>query len=225
MFHALTGRSRIDGDPPAHRRPRRRRGRVSSLLALASALALGLAMMAVPQSAQAVTNLDGQWAVVHGGTGQLSLKANGTYTSSCRVTPGYADAWCPAPNGTFERNSLGGSYVTFHGYDGTSTSYRFSGNVQSPDTITSVFGSTTYSPLVMKKVAKRGTKFVCTDWSDNASRMKGSPLVYVDQTGTILYATGSHDLLGPAVADVSVTLAEVAPNYSSEACAAGCTQT
>lgn len=87
---------------------------------------------------------------MHGGTGQLSLNSDGTYTSTSQVTPGYADAFCPAPTGTFERNTLGYSIVNFHGADGSTTSYRFSGDVYNPETITSTFASTTYSPLVMK---------------------------------------------------------------------------
>lgn len=39
---------------------------------------MGFVMMVEPQSAQAVTNIDGQWAVVHGGTGQVSLNSDGT---------------------------------------------------------------------------------------------------------------------------------------------------
>ena len=44
-----------------------------------------------------------------------------------------------------------------YGADGSTHSYRVSGLVSSPDTITSMFGSRTYSPLVMKP----GNKFTC----------------------------------------------------------------
>ena len=64
-------------------------------------------MMAAPPPAQAVTAIDGQWTVVHGGTGQISLNADGTYTSTCQVYPNYEDAWCPphrrAPSNTARR--------------------------------------------------------------------------------------------------------------------------
>ena len=63
-----------------------------------------------------------------------------------------------APSGTFQYSTQSTASVTFNGADGSTNSYRVSGLVSSPDTITSMFGSRTYSPLVMKK----GTKFVCT---------------------------------------------------------------
>jgi hypothetical protein len=219
MFNSLIRRTLVEDGPPGGSRHRRLRGRVRPILALAAALAAGFTMMTVaaPESAQALTNLDGPWTVVHGGTGQLSLNADGTYTSTCQVTPGYGDAWCPAPSGTFDRDALGGSYVTFHGADGSTTSYRYSGSVSSPDTITSVVGSRTFSALVMKK----GTKFVCTEWGDNASQLKGSPVAYLDATGTILYATGSHDLIGPATVDNAGSVAETSPNsFRTGSCAA-----
>jgi hypothetical protein len=209
MFNPATTRGLIEEESLDGSRHRMTVKHLAAVLALASALAVGFATIAAPHSALAMTNLDGQWTVAHGGTGQLSLNADGTYTSTCQVTPGYADAFCPAPTGTFERNTLGSSVVNFHGVDGSTASYRFSGDVYNPDTITSTFASTTYSPLVMKK----GSEFVCTNWGDNGYRMKGSPLVYLDSTGTILYATGSHDLLGPATADTQVSVAETAPNY------------
>lgn len=43
--------------------------------------------------------------------------------------------------------------------------------------------------------------------------MTDNPLVYLDSTGTILYDTGTHDLLGPATADKQVSRADTAPNY------------
>ena len=111
---------------------------------------MGFAMMAAPPPAQALSSIDGQWTVVHGGTGQLSLNADGTYTSTCEVYPNYEDAWCPAPSGTFQYSTMSTASVTFNGSDGSTHSYRVSGLVSSPDTITSMFGSRTYSPLVMK---------------------------------------------------------------------------
>lgn len=158
MFNSLTGRTPHEDAPPntcPHRRIRRRLGAV---LAVASALALGLTMMTAPQSAQAQTSIQGQWTVVHGGTGLVTINIDDTYTSTCKVNPNYKDAWCPAPAGTL---LYGSGYVDFHGDDGLATSYRVSGLVSSPDTITSYFGSRTSSQLVMK----RGISFVCTDWS------------------------------------------------------------
>ncbi|MDO5753758.1 hypothetical protein [Arthrobacter sp.] len=209
MINSLFASTPTRGEPPDASRHRPQWRRLGLLLALASALALAIAVMAAPQPAQAVTSIDGQWTVSHGGTGQLTLNSNGTYTSSCQVYPNYADAWCPAASGTFQYSTAGTAGVTFNGADGTTTSYRVSGLVSSPDTITSVFGSTTSSALVMTK----GPNFVCTDWGTNGYMMKGSPLVYLDSTGTTLYATGSHQLIGPATADTQVSLAETAPNY------------
>jgi hypothetical protein len=209
MFDALTARSLIKDEPPDGPRRRVVGRRLGAILAVAAALAMSFAMMAAPQSAEAVTSIDGQWTVVHGGTGNISFNSNGTYTSTCQVYPNYPDAWCPAPSGTFQYGTLRTASVTFTGTDGSTTSYRVSGDVSSPDTITSLFGSTTYSALVMKK----GTAFVCTGWGDNGYRMVGSPLVEYDAVNDILYATGSHENLGPANADNSVSLAETAPNY------------
>jgi hypothetical protein len=212
MFTSLVPRIAGGDEPPDASRHRLGRRRLGAVLAVVSALAMGFAMMSAPQPAEALTSIDGQWTVVHGGTGQISLNTDGTYTSTCEVYPNYDDAWCPpAPSGTFQYSTQSVASVTFNGADGSTNSFRASGLVSSPDTITSMFGSTTYSPLVMK----RGTKFVCTVWGDNAYRMKGSPLVTVEQGahGDILYATGSHDLLGPAIADNTVDLAETAPNY------------
>ncbi len=86
------------------------------------AVAVGAAMMVAALPAQAVTNLDGNWTVVHGGTGQFSLNADGTHTSTCVVNPDYADAWCPAPSGTFQYSTMGTGSVTFNGTDGTTAS-------------------------------------------------------------------------------------------------------
>lgn len=201
MFKSLTGRTLTADDPPDGARHRRAGRRLGGILAMASALALGVAMMSAPQPAQAVTNLDGVWTVVHGGTGQVILNIDGTYTSTCQVTPGYADAWCPSPSGTFQRGS--NAYVDFYGADGSTDSYRYSGLVSSPDTITSYFGSRTSSPLIMKK----GISFVCTDWSAG----KGTPLVEYDAATDLVYATGSHELLGSA--SITYNLAETASNY------------
>ena len=200
MINYLAASTPARGEPPdasRHRAPWRRLG---FLLALASALALAIAMMAAPQPAQAVTAIDGQWTVSHGGTGELTLNSNGTYTSSCQVYTNYEDAWCPAPSGTFAYSS---GYVDFNGSDGTTASYRVSGLVFSPDTITSTFGSRTSSPLVMKK----GSAFVCTDWTAS----KGTPLVEYDAVSNLIYATGSHQLIGTPPAGAYV--AETASNY------------
>ncbi len=212
MFNSLTGRTLTANDPPGGARHRRPHSRLGAILTAASALALGFAVMVAPQSAQAVTNLDGQWSIVHGGTGQISLNADGTYTSTCHAYPNYPDAFCPAPSGTFDRNNLSYSYVDFHGADGSTTSYRYSGDSLHPDTIDSTFGSRTYSQLEMK----RGTKFVCTNWSGTGTsftRWAISPLVEYDAATNLLYATGSHDLIGPKNIDTQVNLAETAPQY------------
>ena len=200
MIHYLAASTTARGEPPdasRHRAPWRRLG---VLLALASALALSIAMMAAPQPAQAVTAIDGQWTVSRGGTGQLTLNTNGTYVSSCQVYPNYVDAWCPAPSGTFAYSS---GYVDFNGSDGTTASYRVSGLVSSPDTITSYFGSRTSSPLVMKK----GAAFVCTDWTASM----GTPLGEYDAASNLIYATGSHELIGTPPTGAYV--AETASNY------------
>ncbi len=210
MFNSLVARSPGRGEPPDTSHPRPSWRRLGFLLALASALALVITMMAAPPPAQALSNLDGDWTVVHGGTGQLSLNADGTYTSTCVVFPNYADAWCPSPSGTFQRSS--NAYVDFYGDDGRTVSYRFSGDVQHPDTITSMFGSRGHGELVMKP----GTAFVCTYWSDTATgllRWGPSPLVEYDEAADMLYATGSHDPIGPKNISTGVNLIETAPNY------------
>ncbi len=207
MSNSLAASSSMRGEPPDASRLRVSWRRLAFLLALASALALAITMMAAPPPAQAVTNLDGQWTVSHGGTGQLTLNADGTYTSTCVVYTNYEDAWCPSPSGTFQRSS--NAYVDFFGSDGINHSYRMGGLVSSPDTLTSYYGSRTSSSLVMK----RGTVFVCTDWGTNGYMMKDSPLVEYDASSNLLYATGSHQLIGPATADTQVSLAETAPNY------------
>jgi hypothetical protein len=171
MFHALTAHGLIEDEPPDGSRHKAAWRRLGAFLAMASALAMGLTMMSAPQSAQAVTSIDGQWTVSHGGTGQVSLNADGTYTSTCQVYPNYPDAWCPGPSGTFLYSTMSTAPVTFTGADGSSTSYRVSGLVSSPDTITSVFGSRTYSPLVMKK----GTAFVCTHSSGTGTPFRKRP--------------------------------------------------
>lgn len=97
--------------------------------------------------------------------------------------------------------------MNFHGDDGSTTSYRFSGDVQHPDSISSTFASRTDSSLEMRK----GTEFVCTDWSENGYRMKSTVMADLDDTGDILYATGSHQVLGPPWADNDVSLVETSP--------------
>ena len=210
MFNSLAASTSLRGEPPDASRHRTQWRPLGLLLAFVAALALGITMMAAPPPAQAATNLDGHWTVVHGGTGQLSLNADGSYTSTCVAFPNYADAWCPSPSGTFQRSS--NSYVDFHGSDGINHSYRYSGDVQHPDTITSYFGSRGHAELVMKA----GTNFVCTYWSDTATgllRWGPSPLVEYDAAADLLYATGSHDLIGPKNVSTSVNLIETAPNY------------
>jgi hypothetical protein len=224
MFTSLVPRIAGDDEPPDASRHRLGRRRLGTVLAVVSALAMGFAMMSAPQPAEALTAIDGQWTVVHGGTGQISLNTDGTYTSTCEVYPNYDDAWCPAPSGTFQYGTQSTASVTFTGADGSTDSYRVSGLVSSPDTITSLFGSRTYSPLVMKK----GSKFVCTDWDGTATsftRWGVSPEIYLDATGSILYATGSHDLIGPRSIDTHVNLAETAPNYFQTGSCAGGTYT
>jgi hypothetical protein len=203
MFTSLVPRIAGDDEPPDASRHRLGRRRLGAVLAVVSALAMGFAMMSAPQPAEALTAIDGQWTVVHGGTGQISLNSDGTYSSTCEVNPDYEDAWCPpAPSGTFQYSTQSTASVTFNGADGSTNSYRVSGLVSSPDTITSYFGSRTYSPLVMK----RGTEFLCTDWGGSYS-FKGTPLAEYDAASGLLYATGSHELITGA------TLAETAPNY------------
>ena len=216
MFNSLAGRARIsDDEPPAgHSRSGapRRRSRMRGLFALASAVGISAAMLIVAQPAQAATAIDGQWTVVHGGTGHISLNADGTYTSTCVAFPNYEDAYCPSPSGTFQYSTASTASVTFTGSDGSTHSYRVSGLVSSPDTITSVFGSRTYSPLVMKP----GTEFICTYWSGTGTsftRWGISPEVEYDVATNLLYATGSHDLIGLKNIDTQVSLAETAPNY------------
>ncbi len=157
-------------------------------------------MLIAGQPAQAMTAVDGTWTVSHGGTGQVFLNADGTYTSTCVVYPNYPDAWCPSPSGTFLYSS---GYADFHGADGVNSSYRVSGLVTNPDTITSYFGSRTDSPLVMK----RGTVFNCTDWDVAVNPGPTNPLAEYDATTGQYYLTGSHEpILGHGVA-------ETAPNY------------
>lgn len=203
MLTSLTGRTVPENDPPDSAPRRWPRRSIGSILTLASTLALGIAMTVVAQPAHAVSSIDGQWTVSHGGTGHISLNANGTYTSTCKVYPNYKDAWCPAPSGTFQYSTMGSAGVTFTGADGSTAGYRVSGNVSKPDTIKSTFGSRTDSPLIMN----RGTRFVCTDWGVR----DGTPMAYTDVTGNFLYATGSHDFLGPV--DRGNDIAETAPNY------------
>ncbi|GAA3763210.1 hypothetical protein GCM10022240_14540 [Microbacterium kribbense] len=220
MFNARIPRAAGDDEPPDAGRRGFGRRRLAAGLALASALAVGLAMMVAQQPAQALTSIDGQWTVVHGGTGLITMNTDGTYTSTCEVYPDYPDAWCPAPSGTFQFSTLSTASVTFTGTDGSTHSYRVSGPVSSPDTITSVFGSRTYSPLVMKP----GSDFVCTVWSGTGTSFTQwgiSPEVWYDADSELLYATGSNDLVGPKNIDTQVNLAETAPNYFQNGPCAG----
>ncbi len=192
------------GDKPpdaSRRRAPRMRRRLRGLFALASTLAVGVAMLVAAQPAQAMTNLDGEWTVSHGGTGQVFLNSDGTYTSTCVVYPNYEDAWCPSPSGTFQRAA--NAYVDFYGSDGVNHSYRMGGLVSSPDTITSYYGSRTNSPLVMK----RGAVFNCTDWDLPVHLTATNPLVEYDVATGHYYLTGSHELL------TNQGVAETAPQY------------
>ncbi|MEO7588824.1 MAG: hypothetical protein ABIS84_12445, partial [Arachnia sp.] len=108
MFNPLIGRrTRHDDGADDAPRPRRARNRLGALFTVASALAIGFTFMAAPPSAQAVSSIDGPWTVSHGGTGHLSLKGDGTYTSTCEAYANYPDAWCPAPSGTFQYSTMG----------------------------------------------------------------------------------------------------------------------
>jgi hypothetical protein len=212
MLKALAAGGHIGSEPPDFSRRRVTRKRLGAVLAIASALAMGFAMTAAPQQAQAQSVIDGQWTVVHGGTGQVSLNADGTYTSTCEVYSNYPSAWCPAPSGTFQYGTQGSASVTFTGTNGLFRSYRVSGLVSSPDTITSMFGSRTNSPLVMK----RGSEFVCTVWSGTGTSFTQygvNPLVEYDAAADMLYATGSHQPLGSANISNTINLDETAPNY------------
>ncbi|MEO6943634.1 MAG: hypothetical protein ABI053_02865, partial [Lacisediminihabitans sp.] len=212
MLKALAASGHSDSEPPDFSRRRVTRKRLGAVLAVAAALAMGFAMTSAPQPAQAQSVIDGQWTVVHGGTGQVSLNADGTYTSTCVVFPNYTDAWCPAPSGTFQYSTMGTASVTFNGADGSTASYRVGGNVYQPDTISSMFGSRGYAELEMRP----GDAFVCTHWSDTATgllRWGPSPLVEYDAAADMLYATGSHDPIGPRNVSTQVSLSETAPNY------------
>ncbi len=75
-----------------------------------------------------------------------------------------------------------------------------------------MFGSRGDADLVMKP----GDVFVCTHWDDTATGLLHwgpSPLVEYDAAADMLYATGSHDPIGPRSVDTQVSLAETAPNY------------
>ena len=200
MFSYLAASAPGNGEPPDASRRREPWRRLGFLLALGSALALTIVMMAPPQPAQAMSAIDGQWTVSHGGTGQLTLNADRTYTSTCQVYPNYEDAWCPDTSGTFLYSS---GYVDFHGADGSIASYRVGGLVTSPDIIMSYFGSRTNSPLVMTK----GTEFTCTDWYLPARVSPANPLLKYDAATGHFYLTGSHEQA------TSQTVAETAPQY------------
>lgn len=75
---------------------------------------------------------------------------------------------------------MGSSHVSFHGNDGSTTSYRYSGPVAKPDVIKSTFTSRNFSPLVMM----RGDYFTCTTWSDYGFRFKNSPWSTMTQPTT-----------------------------------------
>lgn len=160
----------------------------------------------------ASSGFEGTWTVTHGGTGQITINADGTYVSTCAVRDGYS-GYCPDPTGTFVQGFGGSSsYVTFTGATGGAT-YRWAGPVGAPTSM----ATGGLSGLIID----RGTAFVCSECGENAYQLARTPLVYVDANDDV-FAVGSNQNLGPRTADNYVLLAETAPNYFVEGtCSAG----
>ena len=167
---------------------------------------LALALLFSAKVTYAASAFDGTWTVVHGGTGQLVLNADGTYSSTCQVIAGYDEAKCPDPTGTFAKGYGGSSaYIYFTGSNGSFTAYRWSGPVSAPDSL----AGGGLSGIIID----RGTEFQCSEFWENTYNLVQTPLAYADATNTNAFATGSNEPLGQRSVSNWVSLAETAPNY------------
>lgn len=188
-----------------------KRSRAATALVGLTMAGAGLVGWAAPAGAASV--FDGTWTVSHGGSGQLVLQPDGTYTSTCSVRAGYA-ATCPDPTGTFARGYGGSSsYVFFTGDAGNTVSFRWAGDVSQPSSMA--------SGGLSGMIIDRGTSFVCSAFWENGYQLAKTPLVHVGANDDI-FAVGSNQDLGPRTADNWVSLAETGPNYFVEGdCATG----
>ena len=178
----------------------------TAILLVLGVLVFALAMLMTPRNIYAASVFDGTWTVVHGGTGQLDLNSDGTYTSTCATFSNYDEATCPDPSGTFAQGYGGSSaYLYFYGDSGKITAYRWAGSTAAPDSIAA--GGLTGI------IIDRGTEFQCSQFWNNTYQLVQTPLAYADATNTNAFASGSNDLLGKRSADNWVYLAETAPNY------------
>ena len=201
--------ARCEADGPARRAraPRSRPSRGRSVAAAAATLlaAAGMSMVSGQFSpAAAATKFDGTWTVDNGGTGQVILNGDYTYTSTCTRLASFPNAHCPAPTGTFSFTYTS-PYITFTGSDGSTVSMRWSGDAVNPSSMSE--GG--YGGVILD----RGTTFKCSLFYDSTYAFAKSPLVYKDVTGTKGFALGSNQSVGAIGAGNYVFLAETAPGY------------
>lgn len=176
-----------------------------SVAGFGAAVAAGVALGGVVAGpAAAATKFDGVWTINNGGTGQIVMNGDFTYTATCHTLATFPGAHCPAASGTF---SFGWSspYVTFRGSDGTSMTMRYSGLATAPDGLSQ--GG--YGGLW----AARGTTFKCTVVYDSTYALARTPLVTKDASGKKAFALGSGQALGAINAGNYVFLAQTSPGY------------
>lgn len=185
---------------PARRRRVRAAAGVSAVLAAAGLSLLGAGFT----PAAAATKFDGTWTVDNGGTGQVVLAGDYTYTSTCTRLASFPNAHCPAPSGTFSF-SYTSAYITFRGSDGSAVTMRWSGDVVRPTSMSE--GG--YGGIILD----RGTTFRCSLFYDSTYAFARSPLVTTNAAGTKGFALGSNQSVGAISISNYVSLAETAPGY------------
>jgi hypothetical protein len=196
MALSPTKRSRLTG--------RAATGRTRKATAVLLA-ATGMSMLAAQFTpAFAATKFDGTWTVDNGGIGQIVMRGDYTYTSTCTSLPTFPGAVCPAPSGTF---SFGYTtpYFTFTGTNGSTVTMRWSGDAVLPSSMSQ--GG--YGGIILD----RGTTFKCSVFYDSTYAFARSPLVYTNPQGTKGFALGSNQSLGAINAGNYVFLAETKPGY------------
>lgn len=183
-------------------RPRRARSVVAAASLLAAA---GMSLVGAQFTpAAAATKFDGTWTVDNGGTGQVVLNGDYTFTSTCTKLASFPNAHCPAPSGTFSF-SFNSPYITFSGSDGSSVTMRWSGDAVKP----SAMSEGGYGGVILD----RGTTFKCSVFYDSTYAFAKSPLVYKNAAGTKGFALGSNQSVGAVSISNYVFLAETAPGY------------
>ncbi len=202
------------------RTPRPRRARLGLLLS--TVVAMGAALISVTAGpAAASTGYEGTWTVANGGTGQLVLNSDSTYTSTCHTLSTFPLAHCPASAGT---------YRTTSGTNGIGIALEFDGSNGSTLDLTWALGDwPTPNSLLQNApnwnglIVYEGSSFTCSTYFDSTYAFNHQgPMVTTNRNHTKAFALGSQQMLGALSTSNWVYLSETSPGRFVKGVQPGC---